>query len=139
MSKSDQVPLASGIPMSDGPVPVVQGIALTEGALGMDAVPLIDASTASILGQVNAFTIVQRTQLTEMMGCCERSNIYDIFDASNGVHLFFAKERSGFCEKQLVRAPTHTSCSSACTRPCAPTTHRRAPLSAVRAPSLLLR
>ena len=74
--------------------------------LGIDAVPLIDAQTAGvehfpapfhqmhatggsilhagILGQVNSFTVVQRPSLTEAMGCCERSNIYDVFDAQTG-------------------------------------------------------
>ena len=90
--------LGKGVPISS--MPVVEGVPLAEPMLGMDAVPRIDAQTAGILSHVNSFTIVQRMQLTEMMGLCERSNIYDIYDASNGVHIFFAKESSGFCEKQ---------------------------------------
>ena len=89
-----------------GKPPVVQGIALDAHGRGVDAVPLIDASTAGVLAAVNSFTVVQRPMVTEMLGC-ERSNIYDIFDAATGVHIFLAKERSECCSRQFC-APRHS-------------------------------
>ena len=80
----------------DGPPPVVQGVPIAGAAApSVDAVPLIDATTASMLGGTNAFSIVQRPSLTEAFcPACERSNIYDVFDGTTGAHLFIAKERS---------------------------------------------
>ena len=74
-------------------IPIVQGVLIGERA-EIDAVPLIDVHTATILGHSTGFTIVQRPSLTEaMFAACERSNIYDIYDAT-GRHIFYAKERS---------------------------------------------
>ena len=63
---------------------------------GTDAMPLIDGQTAGILGAVNSFTIKQRIRWGEAltMGCIEQSNVYDIYDASNGNHIFVAVEVS---------------------------------------------
>lgn len=75
-------------------------------APAIDAVPLIDAATATVLGNANGFTVRQRPSITEMFLGVERSNIYDIYDDS-GRHIFFAKERSE-CWTRLCCAPRHS-------------------------------
>ena len=75
-------------------------------APAIDAVPLIDAATANVLGNANGFTVRQRPSITEMFFGIERSNIYDVFDDS-GRHIFFAKERSE-CWTRLCCAPRHS-------------------------------
>merc|ERR1719498_1186293 len=70
---------------------------------------MIDAQTAGILQAVNSFTIKQRIKWAEAItqGCCEQSNTYDIFDASNGTHLFTAQEKSEGCERMCCD-PQHS-------------------------------
>ena len=86
----------------------MQGVLVGERDPEVDAVPLIDARTASVLGQTGAFTIVQRPSLTETFcPACERSNIYDVYDGTSGQHIFFAKERSE-CVWRLCCSPNHT-------------------------------
>jgi hypothetical protein len=80
-------------------IPLVQAPAI-------DALPLIDAATANVLGNANGFTVRQRPSITEMFFGIERSNIYDVFDDS-GRHIFFAKERSE-CWTRLCCAPRHS-------------------------------
>jgi hypothetical protein len=99
--------LVEGIPMSSA-VPIVQGMIVGERESEIDAVPLIDQQTASVLSRVSAFTIVQRPSITETL-CAplERSNIYDVYDGTSGQHLFFAKERSE-CLPRCCCAPRHS-------------------------------
>ena len=68
---------------------------------GTDAVPLIDGQTAGILQAINSFTIKQRVRWGEALtqGCIEQSNVYDIYDATNGNHVFVAVERSENCSR----------------------------------------
>ena len=40
-------------------------------------------------------------------GCIEQSNVYDIYDASNGNHIFVALERSEDCARCCC-APSHS-------------------------------
>ena len=40
-------------------------------------------------------------------GCIEQSNVYDIYDAANGNHVFVAVERSEDCARCCC-APTHS-------------------------------
>jgi len=95
---------ASAVEIAHG-VPVGAGPPLSSSAL--DAVPLIDQTTAALLSQVNAFSVVQRPSLSEaLFAACERSNIYDVYDGQSGAHLFFAKERSGTCAR-FCCAPNH--------------------------------
>lgn len=77
--------------------------------IGMDQVPLIDATTAGILAAVNNFKIRQRTSLMEGItgGCIEKENMYDVFDAANGVHLFTVMEKSESSERCCC-APNHS-------------------------------
>lgn len=95
------------LPGEEPTVPLVQGQPIGQRAVNIDAVPLIDAATAQILGQVNSFTIVQRPSFTEALcPSFERSNIYDVFDAASGAHLFYAKERSD-CGPRICCSPQH--------------------------------
>lgn len=98
---SSAVPaVAVGIPLQQPPGGVSPS--------AIDPVPLIDGGTASLLGATNAFTIVQRPSLTEALcAACERSNIYDIYDFTTGMHLFVAKERSETCAR-FCCAPNHS-------------------------------
>jgi len=113
--------LPSGSARSDAPlwgdgasksVPIAQGVPVGRGfsasAAPMDAVPLVDQLTASLLQGTNNFTIAQRPSLTETLcPACERSNLYDVYDGSTGIHLFVAKERSGTCAR-FCCAPNHS-------------------------------
>ena len=94
---------------SSSGVPIVQGVAVGERQVAVDAMKLLDAQTAAILGGVGAFTIVQRPSLTEACcaNVCERSNVYDVYDGLTGQHIFYAKERSHCCLRQLC-SPRHS-------------------------------
>ena len=95
---------ASSVEIAHG-VPVAAGPPLSSSAV--DAVPLIDQTTAALLSQVTAFSVVQRPSLSEaLFAACERSNIYDVYDGQSGAHLFFAKERSETCAR-FCCAPNH--------------------------------
>jgi hypothetical protein len=76
-------------------VVIVNGFPIAAPVIGIDRVPLIDATTAGILANVNNFKIKQRTSLLEAatQGWIEMSNSYDVFDAANGVHLFTVLEQ----------------------------------------------
>jgi hypothetical protein len=68
----------------------------------------IDEVTASLLHATDTYTIMQRPSLTEgLCPACERSNIYDVYDAVTGMHLFIAKERSD-CVPRYCCAPYHS-------------------------------
>ena len=92
-----------------GPPIVVNGIPIGAPELGIDAVPLLDAEAAGVLAAVNDFTIKQRVQWMEAItqGCVEQANVYDVFDAANGNHLFVAMEKSGDCARCCC-APHHS-------------------------------
>merc|ERR1740139_1539788 len=76
---------------------------------GIDAVPLLDGQSAGILQAVNSFTIKQRVRWGEALtqGCIEQSNVYDIYDATNGNHVFVAVERAADCVRCCC-APHHS-------------------------------
>ena len=112
VERSDKAPLwgpdvATGDASTLYPsTPVVQGIVVGTSSR-VDPVPLIDMQTAQVIGMANSFTIRQRPSVSEaFFAVCERSNIYDIFDAA-GNPLFFAKERSGVCTR-VCCAPQHS-------------------------------
>ena len=100
----------------NGIQPVVMGTPVDFGAglkviqpnmSGTDAVPLIDGQTAGILQAVNSFKIKQRVRWGEALtqGCIEQSNVYDIYDATNGNHVFVAVERSEGCVRRRCAHP----------------------------------
>jgi len=95
-------------PMAEAVV-IVNGFPIATPQIGMDQVPLIDATTAGILAAVNNFKIRQRTSLMEGItgGCIEKENMYDVFDAANGVHLFTVMEKSESSERCCC-APNHS-------------------------------
>ena len=58
----------------------------------MDAVPLIDAQTAAILGSVNKYTVQQHTKWWD--NCIEAPNTYTIFNMDTQQALIRVEEQS---------------------------------------------
>ena len=58
----------------------------------MDAVPLIDAQTAAILGSVNKYTVQQHTKWWD--NCIEAPNTYTIFNMETQQALIRVEEQS---------------------------------------------
>jgi len=102
---TEMMPTVMGLPVEFGAGLKVMQPNMT----GTDAVPLIDGQTAGILQAINSFTIKQRVRWGEAItqGCIEQSNVYDIYDATNGNHVFVAVERSEDCARCCC-APTHS-------------------------------
>jgi hypothetical protein len=66
-------PLYPDATLPSSGIPIAQGVLMGEAAAAIDAVPLIDAATAQVLGQVDSFTIVQRPSLTEALCAAARA------------------------------------------------------------------
>ena len=76
---------------------------------GQDQVPLLDPATAGMLATMNSFRVNQRVRFWETLsgGCCEQSNVYDVFDEVTGAHVFIAQEKSEDCNRCFCN-PQHS-------------------------------
>lgn len=75
----------------------------------MDPVPMLDATTAGILGAVNKFKVKQRVRFMEAIsqGMCEQRNIYDVYDDATQQPIFSVVEESDGCQRCCL-APFHS-------------------------------
>ena len=71
----------------------------------MDAVPLIDAQTANILGSVNKYTIQQHVKWWD--NCIEAPNTYTIYNMATQQPLIRVEEQSDGCTRCFC-APHHS-------------------------------
>ena len=99
------VPVAEQVVMG---IPADPSMFTTATFGAMDPVPMLDATTAGMIGAVNKFKVRQRTRFMEAItqGACEQRNIYDISDFATGQPLFTAVEYSDGCLRCCC-APHH--------------------------------
>ena len=71
----------------------------------MDAVPLIDAQTAAILGSVNKYTVQQHVKFWD--NCIEAPNTYTIYNMDTQQALIRVEEQSDGCTRCFC-APNHS-------------------------------
>lgn len=71
----------------------------------MDAVPLIDAQTAAILGSVNKYTVQQHVKWWD--NCVEAPNTYTIFNMETQQALIRVEEQSE-CFTRCCCSPHHS-------------------------------
>jgi len=71
----------------------------------MDAIPLIDAQTAAILGSVQKYTVQQHDKIS--VNCVEQPNTYTIYNLETQQALIRVEEQSECCTRCFC-APDHS-------------------------------